>query len=187
VFGNSVWSTSLVLSGFMAGLGIGNALVARSAHRIRHFLRTYALLEFIVALTGIALTALLPHVTPILVRLIQPIRDVAWLVNAVRFVIAFAMIVVPATAMGATLPVLVGARVGSSDQEFGTKLGRLYGWNTLGAVVGVIGAELVLVPRLGVAGSAWVAGSANCVAAIMALSLSRHDRQPLPSHAYPVR
>ena len=50
VFGNSVWSTSLVLSGFMAGLGIGNALVARSAHRIRHFLRTYALLEFIVAL-----------------------------------------------------------------------------------------------------------------------------------------
>ena len=65
-------------------------------------------------------------------------------VNALRFGVAFALLVVPATAMGATLPVLVGALCQAGDR-FGTALGRLYGWNTLGAVAGVLGSELVLI------------------------------------------
>ena len=43
---------------------------------------------------------------------------------------AVARSLVPATAMGATLPVLVGI-LSSRDPNFGAVLGRVYGWNTL--------------------------------------------------------
>src|SRR5438552_4066715 len=49
VFGNSVWATSLVLSSFMGGLTIGSAIVGRSGHRVRRFLRAYAATEVVVA------------------------------------------------------------------------------------------------------------------------------------------
>src|SRR5712692_4875133 len=63
VFGNSLWSTSIVLSSFMGGLAIGNAAVARFGHRVSRMLRAYALLEITVAVSGIALTAALPGVS----------------------------------------------------------------------------------------------------------------------------
>ena len=66
------------------------------------------------------------------------------------------MLIVPATAMGATFPVVVGA-LSAGRERFGVALGRLYGWNTLGAVAGVVAAELILVDRFGVAGAAWTA------------------------------
>jgi membrane-associated HD superfamily phosphohydrolase len=51
------------------------------------------------------------------------------------------------------------------SETFGVALGRLYGWNTLGAVLGVAGAELVLIASVGIAGSAWVAALLNMGAA----------------------
>ena len=44
-FGNSVWASSLVLSSFMAGLALGNGLMARHGDRIRRPVRLYALLR----------------------------------------------------------------------------------------------------------------------------------------------
>lgn len=172
VFGNSVWATSVVLSSFMAGLALGNALVGRYAHRIRRFLRAYALLESGVAITGVTLTYVLPQLTLLLVPVTRHVGDSLWLVNAIRLVTAFAVIALPATAMGATLPVLVGAFCNSCGREFGRVLGRFYGWNTLGAVLGVVGAELVLVPRIGVPRTAWVAALANLSAAAVATWMS---------------
>ena len=54
--------------------------------------------------------------------------------------------------MGATLPVLVGSA--SVRGGFGQASGRLYGWNTLGAVCGALSAEFVLVDRERMEGAA---------------------------------
>ena len=43
-FGNSEWASSLVLSSFMAGLALGNGLVARFGARSARPVRFYALL-----------------------------------------------------------------------------------------------------------------------------------------------
>src|SRR4051812_25404333 len=101
VFGNSLWSTSIVLSSFMGGLALGNAAVARLGDRDVRFLRTYALVEITVALTGVALTAALPALSDVLVPLMRRLSDSALLVNAARLATAFACLLVPATAMGA--------------------------------------------------------------------------------------
>ena len=169
VFGSSVWSTSMVLSSFMGGLTIGAALVARYGFRIRRLLVGYAAAEAIVGLSGIAITQLLPAFTNIAARLALSEGD-AWSANAGRFLAGFAILLVPATAMGTTLP-LLAASLTRAGRVFGPALGWIYGWNTLGAVAGTLSAELLLVPRLGVGGSAWFAAALCAAAAAGGLKL----------------
>src|SRR6516164_3349164 len=59
VFGTSIWSTSIVLSAFMAGLALGNTLIGWYAWRIRRLLFVYVLLEATAAIAGVVVTFLL--------------------------------------------------------------------------------------------------------------------------------
>src|SRR3954470_4664211 len=177
VLGNSALSTSIVLASFMAGIALGNALVGWRGGSIRRFLRTYAVLECAVAISGIALTYLLPAIAPLVITAVRGADASPWLANIVRAATALVVLSIPATAMGATLPLLVASpqvRRGG----FGWTLGRLYGWNTIGAVAGVLAAELLLMPHVGVLGSAWIAGVLNLAAAALALRLARRAEIP---------
>src|SRR5581483_6748978 len=87
VFGNSVVAVTVVLSSFMAGLAVGNALAAWVASRTRRLLSVYAALEVTIAIAGIALTSALPLLSG----------------TNVPLLLAFAVLLVPAAAMGATL------------------------------------------------------------------------------------
>ena len=169
VFGSSVAAVTVVLSSFMAGLAIGNALAGRFGPRVVLAVRAYAWLEGVVAVAGVLVTYLLPSVSLVLVPLARDTGDGGLSVNVIRFVLAFGLLAVPATAMGATLPMLMAASCRQGDR-FGRALGRLYGWNTIGAVIGVLVSDGVLIARVGVAGSAWVAALLNVCAAAIALS-----------------
>ena len=162
----------------MAGLAIGSALAAQTTGGAGRLLRMYAALELAVAVAGIALTYALPHVTALLAAATSRLADAQWLVSVVRLSLAFALLCLPAAAMGATLPVLVGAL--SREQGFGSALGRLYGWNTIGAVAGVLAAELVFIGRFGVPGTAWVAAAADLVAGGLVFAVARdlEDERP---------
>lgn len=174
VFGSSLVSVTAVLSSFMGGLAAGNALAATAGRRIKRPLVTYVLLELSVALSGVLVTAILPRVAGIMSPTALAVGESRLLLDVVRFVVAFAILAVPATSMGATLPVIVTALCRQGGR-FGEALGRLYGWNTLGAVAGVIGTEIVLVGSVGVFRSAWVAAALNVGAAVLAASLARHE------------
>jgi spermidine synthase len=165
VFGSTVWSTTLVLSSFMGGLTIGAGLVARFGTRVRRFLVAYAAAELTVAAAGIAITIALPTLTNATANVVYSEGHV-WQTNIARFVAGFLVLLIPATAMGATLPLLAAA-VASSGRGFGAALGWAYGWNTFGAVAGALGAELLLVPTVGVGGSAFVAAALCLAAAIL--------------------
>jgi spermidine synthase len=170
VFGSSVWAVTIVLSSFMGGLALGNALAGRYASKVNRPLIVYAQLEALVAISGLAVTVLLPQLAFILRPLTRAASESIWAINVIRLVAAFGVLVVPATAMGATFPVVVGAASGGHDR-FNVALGRLYGWNTLGAVLGVVIAELILVDRFGVTGTAWTAAALNVIAAALAISV----------------
>src|SRR5207249_1074290 len=135
--GNSVWATSLVLSGFMAGLAAGNTAAARYGDRLRNPVRAYAAAEGLIALTGLGLVYLLPVAGVALAPWLRGVLERLWFVNPLRLLVAFLFLLVPSTAMGVTLPLLTRALTGHNP-KFGTVLGRLYGWNTLGAVIGVV-------------------------------------------------
>ena len=171
-FGNSVWASALVLSSFMAGMALGNAFAARRAQRLRSPLRVVAGLELAIALIGLLLVAALPLLGPALAPIFRPLLPSPWLIQPLRFAAAFLVMLAPAIAMGATLPILVHALRGRVP-EFGHLLGRLYGWNTLGAMAGAASAELLWIPAGGIYGAAAAAMALNAIAAGGALLLER--------------
>jgi predicted membrane-bound spermidine synthase len=170
MLGSSVWASSLVLAAFMAGLAIGNAFAARAAAGWRRPLRAYAALEIAVALLATAVVWTIPSLTAALAPLLGARIETPLALNALRLVVAFGLLVVPAAAMGATLPALVQA-LGRRAESFGTLLGRLYGWNTAGALCGALLGELVLIERFGLRGTALAAAALDLLAAALALRL----------------
>jgi predicted membrane-bound spermidine synthase len=171
VFGNSVWSAALILSGFMAGLASGNYLVSRYGDYIKRALRLYAGLEIVIAVTGMSLVLFLPKLENWLSPLFRYFLEAPLLLNAIRCGIFFVLIVIPTTAMGATLPVLVKV-FSERNENFGVALGRLYGWNTVGAVSGALIGEVILIRWIGVRAAGLTAGVFNLVAAFLAFQIS---------------
>jgi predicted membrane-bound spermidine synthase len=110
--------------------------------------------------------------------------------NAARGAAAFVLLALPATAMGMTLPLAVRVLT-ARDLDFGRVLGRLYGLNTLGGVAGVLAAEFVLVPALGIRMSGVAAALLNLAAAGAALRLAPERAAsavpPPPAAAVPMR
>jgi spermidine synthase len=175
-FGNSIWAAALILSSFMAGLALGTAIAASSKLRIRP-LKLYAALEFAVALFGCTIVFALPIVGELLRPLFQALWTHQSILLALRVLFSFVLLLIPTTAMGLTLPVVLEDRV-LARADFGRALGLLYGLNTLGAVAGALVGELFLIKAFGLWGTSLAAGLLNCVAAVIALFLIRFDSRP---------
>ena len=170
--GNGVQAAAIVLFSFMSGLGLGNAIAARFLRRTARPLLLFAVLELSVAAYAAGLIALFPSLSSALAPLLRAAGETGPLLAALRLGLASALFMAPAIAMGMTLPILVGA-LSTADANFGRVLGRLYGWNTLGAVAGALLAERVLVASFGVAGAGIAAASLDVAAALGALWLRR--------------
>jgi spermidine synthase len=188
-FGNSVWAAALILSSFMAGLALGNAIAASSRIRRWRPLRFYALLEVFVALLGCTIVFGLP----LLGELFRPVWQMLWnyqpMLLGLRFVVSFLILLVPTTAMGLTLPVLIEDPM-LRRTNFGRAIGFLYGSNTLGAVFGAVLGEGYLIAALGLRGTSLAAGLAVCIAAISALLVARiggDTSEPIPKPTFPLR
>jgi predicted membrane-bound spermidine synthase len=186
VVGNSVWSAALVVAAFMAGLGLGNAAAMALARRWKQPLRGYALVETLAAVSGALLVAAFPHLPALFGPILAPLVDDVAALNAARLGIAFTLMLIPATALGASLP-LVAKPLEALTGSYGFALGRLYGINTLGAVGGTLAAELVLIPSLGLRGSGFAGAACNLAAALIALrvsgSIRNEDSRPSISSA----
>src|SRR6266403_1520893 len=171
-FGNSIWAAALILSSFMAGLALGNALAASSRIRRWRPLHFYVVLELFVAFFGCTIVFGLPVVGD----LMRPVWQMLWnyqpTLLGLRFVVSFLILLVPTTAMGLTLPVIIEDPL-LRETEFGRAIGFLYGSNTLGAMLGAILGEAYLIGAFGLYSTSLAAAAAVCIAAVIALAVAR--------------
>ena len=188
-FGNSVWAAALILSSFMAGLALGNAIAASSRVRRWRPLHFYALLEVLVAFLGCTIVFGLP----LLGELMRPVWQTLWnyqpTLLGLRFILSFLILLLPTTAMGLTLPVLVEDPL-LRQANFGRAIGLLYGSNTLGAVAGAVLGEGYLIAAFGLYGTGVAAGLAVCIAAAIALLIAKIDGDTaalIPQRIFPLR
>jgi spermidine synthase len=173
---------------FLGGLGVGAWLGGQLADSARtrpgglsayldgRPLRTLALVELAVATLGL----LLASVLPMLVALpdLSTVNAAGWHVPspatvAAQLAVAVLLIGPPCVAMGATLPLAARAAIGDRVDQAGWRIGLLYAANTAGAALGALGADLLLVPAMGVWGAQLVAAGANLFAAGIALAAPR--------------
>jgi len=170
VVGTSQVAVIVVLSAFMAGLALGGFISARVAHRVKNPLLAYALLEGVIGLYALAFPLILEAIQPVYLgfwTLVEP-GPIGFAVF--QFFLTGIFVLPPTICMGATLPIL--ARFATqSTEDSGVQVGRLYGANTIGAVLGVAIAGFILLPNLGLAATTWAAASANLVLCLVAGAL----------------
>jgi predicted membrane-bound spermidine synthase len=170
-FGNSVWSAALILSSFMAGLALGSAIAASTTLPRLRPLRVYAGLEMIVALFGCTLVFGLPLLGEWMRPLFQAFWNHQQFLNVLRVAVSFLILLIPTTAMGLTLPILLEDPL-LKRQEFGRGIGLLYGANTLGAMAGALLGEMYLIRACGLLGAAFTAAGVCSGAAAIAWIVS---------------
>ena len=89
---------------------------------------------------------------------------------AVGAAVLFASLLWPTVSMGLSLPLLSRALTGSLGVT-ARVIGLLYGWNTLGAATGAFAGTWVLLPRLGLERSLWLAAAVSFVCALCGVAL----------------
>lgn len=182
VMGNTVFTSAMVLTVFMAGLAGGSYLAGRIADRCRRPLRLYGLLEGAIAGAALLVLALFTVVEPVYGVVNAALVDSPILLSISRFALSSALLIVPTTLIGATLP-LLSRYVVTAQQELGRQVGRLYAVNTLGAAAGAAASGFVFLPRLGVAASLLLAVAGNVLIGAVAWQLSRRHEAPSPAGA----
>src|SRR5688572_15063129 len=172
VFGVTVYAASTVWAVFMAGLALGSIVGGRTADRVARPLVWLGAAEALIAVTALA--------TPLGLDLLQ--RGYALLhpslssslagLTAVRLAMSFAVLIIPSSLMGATLPLIVKSSLLRAG-GFGGRVSVLYATNTAGAIAGSLLAGLVLIPRFGIRGSFFVAAALNLIVASVAFLVAR--------------
>lgn len=162
VLGGSSVASAVTVGCFMAGLGLG-ALGARAlSYTSPTTPRLYGALEASAAVWALCF--------PLGFLALQAVT--AWW-PALRWVGAAALLLPPATALGATWP-LLGAHLTGRDAA------RLYAANTAGAVGGVLLSTFWLLPWLGVRGTELVAVATGLLAAFLGARSRLPPRVDLP-------
>jgi spermidine synthase len=168
VVGVDVEAVTAAVSAFFLGLAIGAYLSGRIADRLARPLLLYAILEIAVAVLGVGASLALAYAAPLFANLEASSGVLAW-------TLPFLLVGAPAVLMGGTLPVLMRSLAPQAEQLAGMG-GRLYAANTAGAIAGALLTSFVLIPSLGLRGSAFAAGTINLAAAIVAFAAARGRR-----------
>lgn len=177
VFGGTTFAITTILICFMGGLALGSYLAGRRSARAGRPERVYGFLEI-----GIGLVALLVPVAMELstgIYRVLAVGESFLLLTVARVLVSGLILLLPTTAMGATLPLLATAFTRQS-KTVGGDVAALYGANTLGAFVGCAGAGFFLLPWLGLHGSTLTVASLNLLAGTAALLIARRPLGTAP-------
>lgn len=177
VFGNTTTSISVILASFMLGLALGSFVVSRKLHLIRSPMLVYAYLELAIGIFALCFPIFSLLVDTGYSQFVGSDSSAIWNLS-VRTFLAFLILIVPTTFMGATLPLLTdffrrSRRVGNS-----WKVGMLYAANTIGAALGTILASFILIELIGIRSTTLVAAGFNMLVALVALRLARSENLP---------
>jgi len=184
LFGDTVLATSTVLTAFMAGLALGSWCSGRRIDRRPQVLGVYAGLELGIGLSAMLVPFALEAITPLYVWLHRQLHATFVLLSLVRFCLAFALLLIPTTLMGATLPVL-SRYIVRTNATLGWSVGVLYALNTGGAVLGCFAAGYVLIGSLGLSQTVALGAALNLGIALVVWTGRRRAGDERAAEAVP--
>jgi spermidine synthase len=168
LFGYTAYATATAIAVFMGGLALGSFFLGRWCESRPDAVRIYAWLEF-----GIGCAGALSLIGLLLVRTVYLAAHASLAGSPVvlicfRVVGAALVLGIPSFLMGGTFPVLIRGVIRQQNQ-LAVRIGRLYAVNTLGAVVGTLGAGFIFLPAMGLRLTVFVAAALNFGAGWIAL------------------
>ena len=186
VFGVTVYAASTVLAAFMAGLAIGSALSERVLRRRIAPLAAFGIAEILIGVTGLLSPVLIDAASFLYSTLHDLSPESLGVQTIARLVSSFAILALPTTMMGITLPLLTAA-VSRETEDAGASVSWLYALNTLGAMTGALLAGYLLIPMIGISNAFMLAAAVNVLVGVTALWIGRdvdhRSRMPVPELA----
>jgi spermidine synthase len=185
LMGNSTYAFTMMLTAFLSGIALGGFLIRFAVDRYALGLRTFAWLQIFIGATSAA-------ALPVLFRLVESkaVRetltgwsDRAGLLILSHFFISLLVMLVPATMIGATFP-LVGRIYVKDLRSTGADVGKVYAANTLGNVLGAMAPGFVLLPLFGIQKGVVLMAALNVSIGLFVL-LWRQERAARFRHAIP--
>ncbi len=178
VLGSATHSFELMLSAFILGIALGALWIHSRADALPDPARTLGIVQWVMGSLALATLPLygasFGWVASLLATFAKTDPGYAGF-TASRYAICL-VIMVPATfCAGMTLPLLTRTLLGAGFGE--RSIGAVYGWNTLGSIVGVVLGGLVLLPLLGLKGMLLAGAGLDMAIGVVLLSRSsRRDR-----------
>jgi len=149
MLGATVYTFSIILAVFLAGLGIGSsagAYLARKAERARIALGVCQILIAGAAAWAAYMINRIPFwvIDPIeITRMRGP-----WYMFSLDLLLATCAMLPAAILWGASFPLALAA-VASRDQDSGRMVGGVYAANTVGAIFGALAFSMIIIPQFG--------------------------------------
>jgi spermidine synthase len=149
ILGNSVYGFSLMLAVYLAGIAIGSAIVSRFVDRLKHPLAVFGALELGIALLTIGSLHLFRAIGAAYANPDYTYSQIWTLSDFWRLGLhAIAIVLPPTLLFGAIFPV-AGRLVLPPGARTEESVGRLYGYNTIGAIGGSLASGFLFVPLFG--------------------------------------
>ncbi|MCJ7768735.1 fused MFS/spermidine synthase, partial [Candidatus Bathyarchaeota archaeon] len=151
IVGGSTYAFCAVLFVFLLGVGLGSLLFHLTLRKYSDLVHAPALVIFGVVVFTVVGYSLIPHLTFVM-GLLRPLRS-SQVFNAFSCVSVSSMLqLIPALGMGLLFPIFVHL-TRMRPENVGGAVGKVYMWNTIGAIAGSLFAFTLLIPRLGTHGT----------------------------------
>lgn len=174
LFGGSVYAFATMLGTFLTGIALGSFYAARRARSVEASIRGFAAAQLGTAFLSWAAFAMLDWAPGWSIALAARIPHAL----AVDALVAAAILLPSTLCIGATFPFAI--RILARDSASApTASARTYSWNTVGAIVGAIGAGFFLIPAVGFAISLTIGVATNFILAGFASFILPTRRRPL--------
>ena len=182
-FGSTIHSVTTVVAAYMGGLGLGAYVLGRRADRQANPAALYGVLELAIGVFGLLSPWVMRGIGAGYLALARGLAPGLWVGTGIKFLFAFVVLLVPTFLMGGTLPVLTRAFARDRSDELRGELALFYGLNTVGGVLGCLGAGYLLIEFVGLRSSLLATGAVNLALGAAALALAR---MPVPEGGSPM-
>lgn len=170
VLGSATHAFELMLSAFILGLALGALFVRRAADEGGDTVRLLGVVQFAMGALAIATLGVYLGAFDWMAGLLQTVQrnEAGYAVfNLARYGFALAVMLPSTFCAGMTLPLITRALLGGGAGE--RAIGTVYAWNTLGSIVGVALASLLLLPLLGLRGLLILGGALDIALGVLLL------------------
>lgn len=172
ILGSSTYSFTVMLIAFISGIALGGWIVGRILRRRRNLLLILALCQVGAAVSMLVTMPFYERLPYFLWKLSGAIRATESNFAAflfLEFVFCLALMIVPTTLSGMSLPV-AGRMAAGEMRLLGRRIGGVFSLNTVGAVAGTLLTGLLFIPWLGVKRSIELGVAANALLGLILLS-----------------
>jgi spermidine synthase len=170
LIGPTAYAFAFIVTAVIAGLATGSALGALAADRVRRPGLALGLVEVAAAAAALAVVDAIGRLPVVVAGVVRDNADRMPRLMTLEFAGVLALLAPPSLLFGAAFPLAVRLAGGRGPAA---AVGRVYAWNTAGAIAGALLAGFAALPRLGLETTLLAAAGVHAAAGAALVVLSR--------------